>query len=386
MAAGSWWTAEDVANVEKDLARHAKAGLWSYTSPEEMAHWVFADPALSAAGELAAPSVDPLGADLDGPARASWALAGWYIRMTVPKPIETDGRLWFLNQRRVRGRSLLRVTLGMLEMLRLDEDGDNVFFHLASSAVESAVELGVIDQESWENRVFVREDDSYATLRGQKVGCVCDSVDDALWALRQPPVLAAARLVNVRCLAAGGFSFQRHHRPERLARAWSAAQVHFDSLTPQLVPGAGAGFDRPYRSPAVDPAALTDTRAFDKAAYVAGCDEHDLLSRWLIDILAASGTPVGTGLAGVPVDLAWRDADGRQYIAEAKSLVGASPEDQLRLGLGQVLDYRHRLALLGLVVTPILLTSAPVDGVWRDICQENGVTLLVDGDPPPHAC
>ncbi|MFY1650325.1 hypothetical protein ACN27J_05435 [Solwaraspora sp. WMMB762] len=382
MPTESWWTADDVANVEKDLARHPKAGLWSYTSPAELAHWVFADPALPAAGELAAPSVAPLDADLDESARASWALAGWYIRMTVPKPVETDGKLWFLNQRRVRGRSLLRVTLGRLETLWLYEDGDGINFHLDTAALDAAFDAGAIDEDAWVARVAEREDDPYDTLRGEKVGCVCDTVDDALWALRQPQVLAAARLVNVKCLAVGGFSFQRLYRPERLARAWSAGQVHFDSLMPQPVPGAP--FDRPYRSPVVDPAALTDTRAFDKKAYVAGCDEHDRLSRWLIDTLAATGVLVGTGLAGVPVDLAWQDADGRQYIAEVKSLVGASPEDQLRLGLGQVLEYRHLLALLGRAVTPILLTSAPVDVVWRDICRDNGVTLLVDGDRFPR--
>ncbi|WFE20455.1 hypothetical protein O7621_21505 [Solwaraspora sp. WMMD937] len=190
-----------------------------------------------------------------------------------------------------------------------------------------------------------------------------DTVDDALWALRQPPVVAAARLVNVKCLAVGGFSFQRLHRPERLARAWSAAQARVDSPPLRMEPVAGAAFDRPYRSPVVDPATLTDIRAFDKQAYV-----------------------VGTGLAGVPVDLAWQDADGRQYIAEVKSLVGASPEEQLRLGLGQVLEYRHRLALLGRAVTPVLLTSAPVDAAWRDICRDNGVTLLVDNDPLPRGC
>ena len=35
--------------------------------------------------------------------------------------------------------------------------------------------------------------------------------------------------------------------------------------------------------------------------------------------LAAAGTRAGAGLAGVQVDLAWRDADGRQFIAEVKS-------------------------------------------------------------------
>ncbi|ROO60207.1 hypothetical protein EDC02_2065 [Micromonospora sp. Llam0] len=376
-----WWTADDVANVEKDLARHPKAGLWSHTSPAEMAHWVFADPALPAAGELAAPRVEPSGGSLDEPARAAWALAGWYIQMTVPKPVETDGKLWFLNQRRIRGRSLLRVTLGRLETLWLYEDGDGINFHLDKFAVETAFDAGAIDEEAWAARVAEYENDPYDTLRGEKIGCVCDTVDDALWALRQPPVLAAARLINVKCLAAGGFSFQRLHQPERLARAWSAAAVYVDS--PPLRPEPAPAFDRPYRSATVDPAALTDIRAFDKQAYAAGCDEHDRLSRWLIDTLAATGTSVGTGLAGVPVDLAWQDADGRQYIAEVKSLVGASPAEQLRLGLGQVLEYRHLLSLAGRAVTPILLTSAPVDAVWRDICRENCVTLVVDGDPLP---
>lgn len=316
--------------------------------------------------------------------------------MTVPKPVETDGKLWFLNQRRVRGRSLLRVTLGRLETLWLYEDGDGINFHLDKAALDAAFDAGVLDEDTWVTRVAEYEDDPFDTLRGEKIGCVCDTVDDALWALRQPPVLAAARLVNVKCLAVGGFSFQRLHRPERLAWAWSAAQAHVDSpplrmgpvagAGPGLESGPGAAFDHPYRSPEVDPAALTDTRAFDKQAYVAGCDEHDRLSRWLIDTLAATGILVGTGLAKVPVDLAWQDADGRQYIAEVKSLVGASPEDQLRLGLGQVLEYRHRLSLADRAVTPILLTSAPVDAVWRDICRDNGVTPVVDGDPLPHVC
>jgi hypothetical protein len=73
----------------------------------------------------------------------------------------------------------------------------------------------------------------------------------------------------------------------------------------------------------------------------------------------------------VPVDVAWRDADGRQYIAEVKSVVGANDVDQLRLGLGQVLEYRHRLDALGLSVTAVMLVSACVgSGVARRLRRQ----------------
>jgi hypothetical protein len=39
-------------------------------------------------------------------------------------------------------------------------------------------------------------------------------------------------------------------------------------------------------------------------------------------------------------DLAW-EADGTVFVAEIKSIADDNEEEQLRLGLGQVLRYRH---------------------------------------------
>jgi hypothetical protein len=48
-----------------------------------------------------------------------------------------------------------------------------------------------------------------------------------------------------------------------------------------------------------------------------------------------------------PYDLAWQDDDGVVHVAEVKSTTEDNREKQLRLGLGQVLRYRHALAASG---------------------------------------
>ena len=44
------------------------------------------------------------------------------------------------------------------------------------------------------------------------------------------------------------------------------------------------------------------------------------------------------------------------------------------LGLGQILDYRHRLGGSG--VRGVLLVSRVLDPAWRDICGAVGIHLL----------
>ena len=43
-----------------------------------------------------------------------------------------------------------------------------------------------------------------------------------------------------------------------------------------------------------------------------------------------------------PAELRLAAPDGRLHIVEAKSLLGPTEADRLRLGLGEILDYRHR--------------------------------------------
>jgi hypothetical protein len=76
-------------------------------------------------------------------------------------------------------------------------------------------------------------------------------------------------------------------------------------------------------------------------------------------------------------DLAW-EAEGTVFVAEVKSITDANEEQQLRLGLGQVLRYRQRLQDLGYqrVVAVLVPERAPRDPSWGHLCQDLGVVLL----------
>ena len=84
-------------------------------------------------------------------------------------------------------------------------------------------------------------------------------------------------------------------------------------------------------------------------------------------------------------DLAW-ETDGTVFVAEVKSISDDNEEDQLRLGLGQVLDYRYRLERLRYprVVAVLVSERAPRDSSWEDLCNELGVVLL-DGSKIENA-
>jgi hypothetical protein len=76
-------------------------------------------------------------------------------------------------------------------------------------------------------------------------------------------------------------------------------------------------------------------------------------------------------------DLAWQH-NGIIYVAEVKSITDANEEEQLRLGLGQVLRYRQRLTALRSegVVAVLVPERDPRDPSWRALCHELGVVLL----------
>jgi hypothetical protein len=64
------------------------------------------------------------------------------------------------------------------------------------------------------------------------------------------------------------------------------------------------------------------------------------------------------------------------YVAEVKSITSANEEHQLRLGLGQVLRYRHMLAADGRAVNAVLVPERePSDPSWIHLCRAVGVTL-----------
>ena len=79
-------------------------------------------------------------------------------------------------------------------------------------------------------------------------------------------------------------------------------------------------------------------------------------------------------------DLAWQH-DGVVYVAEIKSTTPENEEKQLRLGLGQVLRYRHQLGGGAHQVVAVLVPERdPTDDSWSELCQSLGVVLVWPGE------
>ncbi len=86
-------------------------------------------------------------------------------------------------------------------------------------------------------------------------------------------------------------------------------------------------------------------------------------------------------------DIAWR-IEGVVFVAEVKSITTENEEKQLRLGLGQVLRYRHQLSKAGQQATGVLVAERePSDASWVETCADSGVSLTwpgFDGLLPVH--
>ena len=75
-------------------------------------------------------------------------------------------------------------------------------------------------------------------------------------------------------------------------------------------------------------------------------------------------------------DVAWQRGD-TVFVAEVKSLTKDNEVRQLRLGLGQVLSYKHLLKWPGVkTVKPVLAVERqPTEKYWEALCNEHGVIL-----------
>lgn len=113
--------------------------------------------------------------------------------------------------------------------------------------------------------------------------------------------------------------------------------------------------------------------------------EHaDVLNR-LNDVLRAAGVEVVYGTTRPACDLAFRTRRGLT-IVEAKSLPKGSDEHQMRVGLGQVLQYRADLAEhMRTRIRPIVAVPRAPDrlATWRAACEAAGAALVVVGPATP---
>jgi hypothetical protein len=103
---------------------------------------------------------------------------------------------------------------------------------------------------------------------------------------------------------------------------------------------------------------------------------HEETIRALIAHLRREGVEVRGPWRGGPLfDAGW--TRGRTvYVAEVKSLLGVRQDQQIRLGLGQLLDYEYRIPKgLGRVVPVLVLERQPTSDHWTRLCASHGVCL-----------
>jgi hypothetical protein len=121
----------------------------------------------------------------------------------------------------------------------------------------------------------------------------------------------------------------------------------------------------PRRAYRVDPASLDERTR-----------EHHALVNTLAEAAANRGFGARLPHADEPdFDVAWNDGLGL-VIAEVKTLLPANERRQLRLGLGQLLDYRYQLRSRGVAVRCVLAVECdPHDPTWRDLMADLEIAL-----------
>lgn len=138
--------------------------------------------------------------------------------------------------------------------------------------------------------------------------------------------------------------------------------------------GIGVAYRRADEESAASP---RDPFTIDPDKIDRGLRGHAVTQNALKEWLASAGVTAKSPSGSPNYDIAW-SVDGVDYVGEVKSLTRANESQQIRLGLGQVLDYAHILsARSGRTVVPVLaLECEPTDDRWSALCSAHGVVLV----------
>jgi hypothetical protein len=124
--------------------------------------------------------------------------------------------------------------------------------------------------------------------------------------------------------------------------------------------------------------AMGVTRRFDLDRLDRLTVEHNELEARVHGALAERGWTGGKAPKGVALCDLVMERDGRWLVVEVKTL-GSSPmleQQQLRLGLGQALHYRHHLqSLHEHTQAAVVVDRKPADEVWVETMQAVGILL-----------
>lgn len=128
--------------------------------------------------------------------------------------------------------------------------------------------------------------------------------------------------------------------------------------------------------------ALPRTGLFDLDALERRTVEHHQLQQRAADWLSAHGWTIGLAPSGTVLADLMAELDGRWLVVELKTLAPGRPtliKQQLRLGLGQVLEYRERLRAVYAATDAMLLVNHPLeDPTWERIAAGADVALAAE--------
>lgn len=134
----------------------------------------------------------------------------------------------------------------------------------------------------------------------------------------------------------------------------------------------GRSYQQAKPNPSVKPA---DLFTFDPSVRERALNAHAVVQNSLAELLEQQGFDPRSPTTGEPdFDLAWM-IDGDVVVAEVKSLSGTDQTQQLRLGLGQVLHYRHQLSQRHGTVLAVLAVEFEPASHWVELCRDVGVVL-----------
>jgi hypothetical protein len=150
---------------------------------------------------------------------------------------------------------------------------------------------------------------------------------------------------------------------------------------PPAVP-AGQPVGAPYQEldEDVEMAPPSTPAPVDPDAAGRGVRAHRALQNRLSRLIRAAGyAPLRPTPVDPNYDLAWSTPQAL-VVVEVKSCTTANEVHQLRMGIGQVLDYEDSLRSRGHSVQPVLyIEHAPNDSRWRNLAGQHGTLLAWPG-------